>query len=122
MSAEEAEGYHARQVATFAAEGVDIVSAITMTYPEEAIGVVRAAVAAARRIRGIRADASTLSHAELDEAEELDDGDPDDLAARYSELRRTLREVNVVGGCCGTDHRHVGAVCRATVAAGPAAG
>ena len=40
------------------------------------------------RIRGLRANASTKSHAELDEATELDDGDPEDLGARYAELRK----------------------------------
>ena len=59
------------------------------------------------RIRGLRANASTKSHAELDEATELDDGDPADLGRRYAALRERLPELNVVGGCCGTDHRHV---------------
>ena len=48
-----------------------------------------------------------MSHAELDQATELDDGDPDDLAARYVELRERMPNLNVLGGCCGTDHRHV---------------
>lgn len=59
------------------------------------------------RIRGLRANASTKSHAELDEATELDAGDPADLGARYAALRDTLPNLNVVGGCCGTDQRHV---------------
>ena len=62
------------------------------------------------RIRGLRAKASTRSHAELDEATELDEGDPGDLAARYAALRAGLPRLNVVGGCCGTDHRHVAAI------------
>ena len=62
------------------------------------------------RIRSLRANASTKSHAELDEATELDAGDPDDLGARYAGLRDVLPNLNVVGGCCGTDHRHVGAI------------
>lgn len=65
-----------------------------------------------RRIRGVRANASTLSHEELDEAEELDDGDPTQLAAEYAGLRTLLPELVVVGGCCGTDHRHVDAISR----------
>jgi homocysteine S-methyltransferase len=65
------------------------------------------------RIRGLRANASTKSHAELDEAEELDQGDPDDLAARYRELRPLLPGLNVVGGCCGTDERHIETICAA---------
>ena len=59
------------------------------------------------RIQGVRANASTRSHAELDEAPDLDDGDPADLGARYAALRGRLPRLNVVGGCCGTDHRHV---------------
>ena len=62
------------------------------------------------RIHGLRANASTKSHAELDEADELDEGDPDELAAGYEGLRAQLRNLNVVGGCCGTDHRHVDAI------------
>ena len=69
------------------------------------------------RIRGLRANASTMSHAELDEAEELDDGDPRDLGERYAALRTSLPRLNVIGGCCGTDHRHVGEACRAVTAA-----
>jgi homocysteine S-methyltransferase len=65
------------------------------------------------RIVGLRANASRMSHAELDEAEELDDGDPVELGAQYRELREKLPAVNVVGGCCGTDHRHVAQICAA---------
>jgi S-methylmethionine-dependent homocysteine/selenocysteine methylase len=69
------------------------------------------------RIGGLRANASTLSHAELDESEELDSGDPDDLAERYVALHRDLPGLEVVGGCCGTDIRHVTAICDAWLAA-----
>jgi S-methylmethionine-dependent homocysteine/selenocysteine methylase len=62
------------------------------------------------RIRGVRANASSKSHAELDEAEELDMGDPDDLAAQIGALRAGLRRLTVFGGCCGTDHRHIAAL------------
>jgi homocysteine S-methyltransferase len=176
LSAEAAESYHGTQIATFAGTSADMVSAITMTYAAEAVGIVRAASrvglpaaisftvetdgrlpsgqplgdaieqvdeetqrAAAyfmincahpthfdhvltpeapwlQRVRGIRANASTKSHAELDEATTLDDGDPDDLARRHRELRSLLPKLNVVGGCCGTDHRHVAAICRAMLA------
>ncbi len=61
----------------------------------------------AQRIRGVRTNASSKSHAELDEAEELDDGDPTELAGQCRELRNRLSDLNVFGGCCGTDHRHV---------------
>lgn len=65
------------------------------------------------RIAGLRANASTMSHAELDEAEELDDGNPVDLGQRYQALRATLVNLNIVGGCCGTDHRHIEAIAKA---------
>jgi S-methylmethionine-dependent homocysteine/selenocysteine methylase len=171
MSADEAEQYHAAQIATFAGTSVDLVSALTLTYADEAVGIVRAAQAAdipvaisftvetdgrlpsgealreaveavdeqtggaaayfmvncahpthfahvledagpwLDRIHGVRANASAKSHAELDEAEELDEGDPADLAARYRELRKRMPNLNVIGGCCGTDHRHIGEIC-----------
>jgi S-methylmethionine-dependent homocysteine/selenocysteine methylase len=170
MSPDEAEAYHATQIASFADTTVDMVSAITMTHAEEAIGIVRAArqhdlpvaisltvetdgrlptgqplaeaieqvdadtdAAAAYfmvncahpthfahvleddrpwrdRLRGLRANASAKSHAELDEAEELDEGDPVELAAQHRALRDRLPNVAVLGGCCGTDHRHVGQI------------
>jgi S-methylmethionine-dependent homocysteine/selenocysteine methylase len=170
LSAAAARDYHSTQIGTFADTAADMVTAITMTYADEAIGVAQAAqdagipavisftletdgrlpngqglgeaieevddatggapsyymincahpthfddvlatnVAWRDRIRGLRANASTMSHDELDEAEELDDGDPDDLGARYAALRSRLPQLNVVGGCCGTDHRHVAAI------------
>jgi homocysteine S-methyltransferase len=66
-----------------------------------------------RRIAGLRANASTRSHTELDEASELDEGDPDDLGARHAALHSVLPWVTVLGGCCGTDARHVAAICSA---------
>ncbi|HSS64430.1 MAG TPA: homocysteine S-methyltransferase family protein, partial [Gammaproteobacteria bacterium] len=65
------------------------------------------------RIRGLRANASRLSHAELDESTELDIGDPEELGGQYRELRALLPRLTVLGGCCGTDHRHVGAIASA---------
>ncbi|HYJ13887.1 MAG TPA: homocysteine S-methyltransferase family protein, partial [Candidatus Limnocylindria bacterium] len=62
---------------------------------------------------GLRANASTKSHKELDEATSLDAGDPIDLAKRYRECQTRLSQLNVFGGCCGTDHRHIDAICRA---------
>jgi homocysteine S-methyltransferase len=74
------------------------------------------------RIRGLRANASRKSHAELNESPELDVGDPVELGGQYAELRRTsLSQLNVMGGCCGTDHRHVEAIaaaCRPLFTAG----
>jgi S-methylmethionine-dependent homocysteine/selenocysteine methylase len=178
LSADQATGYHSTQIGTFAETDADMVTAITMTYADEAIGVTRAAQRVglpaaisftletdgklpsgqalgeaieetdaatdggpayymincahpthfdgildpdepwAQRIRGLRANASTRSHAELDEAEELDEGDPVDLGARYAGLRKELPNLNVLGGCCGTDDRHVAHVCSAWL--GPA--
>ena len=176
LTASAARDYHATQVATFADTAADLVTAITMTYPEEAIGIAAAAADSRipvaisftletdgrlpngqalgeaveqvdgetdqgpayymincahpthfaavletdqpwlERIRGLRANASTMSHAELDEATELDEGDPVDLAARYAELRAKLPRLNVLGGCCGTDHRHVTQICETWLA------
>ena len=176
LSADEAEAYHSLQIQTFADTAADMVTAITMTYAEEAIGVTRAAQRAGlpvvisftletdgrlpsgqslaeaiaavdeatgggpayymincahpthfeailepggawiERIGGLRTNASTKSHAELDESEELDEGDPLDLGERHRRLKARLPKVNVLGGCCGTDHRHVGAICDAWVA------
>ena len=66
-----------------------------------------------RRIRGLRANASRRSHAELDEASELDAGNPDELGVQHRQLYGLLEQLAVVGGCCGTDHRHVAAICAA---------
>jgi S-methylmethionine-dependent homocysteine/selenocysteine methylase len=150
----------------FSDTAADMVSAITMNYVEEAIGIARAAQATgmpaaisftvetdgrlptgqplreaiqqvddatgsypayymldcahpehfekvlekpwARRIRGLRANASRKSHAELNQSTELDIGNPAELGVHYATLNRgLLPNLNVVGGCCGTDHRHV---------------
>jgi homocysteine S-methyltransferase len=68
------------------------------------------------RVRGIRANASTRSHAELDAATDLDAGYPRDLAQRYRALRGRFGSINVLGGCCGTDHRHIDAIAEAATA------
>ncbi len=156
---------HRHQISWMAEEGVDIVSAVTMTHPGEAIGIVRAAVAHelpaivsfttetdgrlpngqavsdaiaetddatggapvfymincahpdhfsdilsgdwTSRIGGIRANASRMSHAELDEAEELDDGNPEEFGQLYADLHAVLPQLRIIGGCCGTDKRHI---------------
>jgi S-methylmethionine-dependent homocysteine/selenocysteine methylase len=69
------------------------------------------------RLRGLRANASRRSHAELDQATDLDDGDPVELGAQYADLRRRHRHLTVLGGCCGTDHRHIERICEACMAA-----
>jgi len=172
MSAAGARDYHLAQVATFAATEADMVAAFTITYPDEAIGIVDAAascempvaisftletdgrlpsgealaeavqrtdaetgsyaayfmincahpshvepaLAAAgpwrERLHGMRANASRRSHAELDESEALDEGNPEELGEQYLALHNLLPRMNVVGGCCGTDERHVASIAR----------
>lgn len=176
MSAAEAEQYHRFQAEIFRDADADMVTAITIPYVEEAIGIARAAMAAGlpvaiaftvetdgrlpsgqglgeaieqvdeatgaapvyymiscahprhfsgalevggqwlSRIHGLRANASTKSHRELDDSTSLDAGDPQDLAAHYRVLRSRLRHLNVLGGCCGTDDRHIQAICQAVLA------
>jgi homocysteine S-methyltransferase len=170
MTADEAASYHSLQAKAFAAAGVQMMTALTMTYAEEAVGVVEAAKQAGLpvvvsftvetdgrlpseqalgdaihevdektggaaayfmvncahpthfagvletdepwvgRVQGIRANSSTMSHAELDVAEELDRGDVAGLAGHYASLARTLPNLRVVGGCCGTDIEHITAI------------
>jgi homocysteine S-methyltransferase len=168
MSDKEAEDYHRVQIETFAGTAADLVTAITMNYAEEAVGIARAAEQVnmpvvlsftvetdgrlptgqslgdaimqvddatsgypayfmincahpshfdqivegnepwVKRIRGLRANASRMSHAELDVAPELDAGVPSELGQEYAGLRnQRLKYLNVMGGCCGTDHRHI---------------
>ncbi|MGE3449447.1 MAG: homocysteine S-methyltransferase family protein [Microbacteriaceae bacterium] len=173
MSVAEAARYHAVQTEAFASAGAAMVTAVTMTYVEEAVGIARAASGAGlpvavsftvetdgrlpsgqplgeaieqvdaatdrapayfmvncahpshfseglkaggpwrERIRGIRANASALSHAELDETTELDRGDIADLADHYLALHTSLGGLAVIGGCCGTDHEHIATIARA---------
>jgi homocysteine S-methyltransferase len=174
MTVDEAASYHSLQANAFAAAGAQMMSAVTMTYVEEAVGVVEAATQAGlpvvvsftvetdgrlpsgqslgeaieqvdretggaaayfmvncahpthfasvlesgleagepwvARVQSIRANSSTMSHAELDESEELDRGDVEGLAQHYAALQRTLPRLRVVGGCCGTDHEHIAAI------------
>jgi homocysteine S-methyltransferase len=168
MDPVEARDYHQPQVQAFADAGAALVSSLTLTTVNEAIGValaagdaglpvsvgftvetdgrlpdgttLRAAVAAVdetappdwfvvncahpshvaaaladagpwlERIGGTRVNASALSHAELDAAEELDEGDPEALARGQAALAASLPGLRVVGGCCGTDARHVAAM------------
>ena len=60
-----------------------------------------------QRIRGLRANASRKSHAELNKSSELDIGDPAELGAQHARLKSRLPQLSVIGGCCGTNHRHV---------------
>jgi homocysteine S-methyltransferase len=176
MSVAESQYYHSMQMQVFGAGEADMVTAVTMNYVDEALGIVRAAEAHKMpvvvsftvetdgklpsgeslreaietvdrvtrnyplyymincahpehfddvlsggawlgRIRGLRANSSTKSHAELDAATEIDIGDPEDLGSRYSALRAKLPNLVVLGGCCGTDHRHLTAISDACLAA-----
>jgi homocysteine S-methyltransferase len=171
-AAAEAQRYHSEQLGWLAETDVDMVTALTFTQADEAIGVVRAAdelglpvvvsftvetdgnlptgqslaeaiamvddatnsaaayymvncahpdhfsgrmkdEAWSHRIRGIRCNASRMSHAELDESLVLDDGDPVELAADYSNLKQAMPWLNVFGGCRGSDLRHVSAIAAA---------
>jgi homocysteine S-methyltransferase len=81
---------------------------INCAHPRHFDNVVQGDEPWAERIRGLRANASTMSHAELNEASELDAGNPTELGEEYAALRKhKLKRLNVMGGCCGTDHRHV---------------
>jgi S-methylmethionine-dependent homocysteine/selenocysteine methylase len=167
MSERQAELYHQVQIETFANTAADMVSAMTMNYAQEAVGIAKAAkrsqipvaisftvetdgnlptgqslrsaiqqvdeVTSAypsyymincahpshfghvlpedelwvSRIIGLRANASRQSHAQLNEASELDEGSPAELGQDYARLKSRLPQLNVMGGCCGTDHRHI---------------
>jgi homocysteine S-methyltransferase len=83
---------------------------VNCAHPTHFAGALERGEAWAARIRGVRANASTKSHAELDESTTLDAGDPQDLGRRYRGLRDDFPALSVLGGCCGTDHRHVHAI------------
>ncbi|MEX0582627.1 MAG: homocysteine S-methyltransferase family protein, partial [Sneathiella sp.] len=85
---------------------------INCAHPTHFESVLKSGGSWRSRIGGLRANASSLSHAELDEAEELDDGNPTEFAEQHADLAKYLPNLAVIGGCCGTDHRHVGAVHR----------
>src|SRR5262249_35042438 len=86
---------------------------INCAHPDHFAAEIAGAGAWVDRIRGIRANASRRSHAELDAATELDAGDPEELGRLYADLRRRRGTVSVLGGCCGTDHRHIAEICLA---------
>ena len=75
-----------------------------------------------KRLRGLRANASRKSHAELDNSTALDAGDPHELGELYAELLTRFPLINVLGGCCGTDHRHVACISASCRGAAPHAG
>ena len=84
---------------------------VNCAHPTHFSNVVSTGESWLNRIKGVRANASITSHAELDEAEELDDGNPHELGQQFNALKAVLPCLNVMGGCCGTDHRHIEAIC-----------
>ncbi|MGD9614531.1 MAG: homocysteine S-methyltransferase family protein [Alphaproteobacteria bacterium] len=86
--------------------GAPVYYMVNCAHPTHFAGAL-AEAAASKRLCGMRANASKLSHAELDQATDLDDGDPVELAQSYASIRDRFPWINVLGGCCGTDHRHV---------------
>jgi homocysteine S-methyltransferase len=88
---------------------------VNCAHPDHFTAALDGGGEAVRRIELVRANASRMSHAELDEAEELDDGDADELARLYAELRARHPQLGVLGGCCGTDVRHIAAIAEACV-------
>lgn len=85
---------------------------INCAHPDHFQDAVASGVGWTSRIGGIRSNASRMSHAELDESEVLDDGDPVELGHLNSELLKFLPNIKVIGGCCGTDHRHVACIAK----------
>lgn len=88
---------------------------INCAHPDHFAAALDVDSPAIQRIELLRANASRASHDELDQAEELDDGDPDELGSLYAELRRRHPYFGVLGGCCGTDARHIRAIARACI-------
>lgn len=93
---------------------------INCAHPTHFAGVLAEGGAWRERVQGIRANASTRSHDELNEATDLDAGDPHELGRQYRELLEVLPHLRVLGGCCGTDHRHVACIGEACRDAGQA--
>ena len=85
---------------------------INCAHPTHFEDVVSAAGAWRERVRGLRANASKRSHAELDESTDLDSGDPAELGDEYARLRQRLPRLSIVGGCCGTGPDHIRAIAR----------
>lgn len=86
---------------------------INCAHPTHFTGTLAAGAAWVTRLRGLRANSSCRSHAELDNSPELDIGNPQELGGQYAELVRRFPHINVLGGCCGTDHRHVACIAEA---------
>jgi homocysteine S-methyltransferase len=87
--------------------------AINCAHPTHFASVLEPGARWTERIRCLRANASALSHAELDESTEIDEGNPTELGQQHREMLEVLTNVNILGGCCGTDERHVDAIFQA---------
>ena len=83
---------------------------INCAHPDHFNPVLIGSAGALGRIRGVRANASRQSHAELDESTELDDGDPAEFGAELAAVHAANPQINVLGGCCGSDARHIAAI------------
>lgn len=88
-------------------DGYPVYYMINCAHPTHFADVLETDEPWVKRIRGIRGNASTRSHAELDSAPDLDSGDPIDFGKRYRALRGRQAQLTILGGCCGTDCRHV---------------
>jgi S-methylmethionine-dependent homocysteine/selenocysteine methylase len=86
---------------------------INCAHPTHFAGVLKTGSHWVERLRGLRANASRKSHVELDNSPELDIGNPQELGENYADLLRQLPHIGVLGGCCGTDHRHIDAIAEA---------
>ena len=83
---------------------------INCAHPTHFAGVLAEGGTWLKRLRGLRANASKRSHAELDASTDLDAGDPAELGGQYESLIRRHAQITILGGCCGTDHRHIEAI------------
>lgn len=83
---------------------------INCAHPEHFADILESGAPWMERLKGIRANASRMSHEELDACTELDDGDPEEFGTLHASLTSRYPNFTVLGGCCGTDHRHVGEV------------
>lgn len=90
---------------------------VNCAHPDHIAPALAAGGAWLDRLVGVRPNASRRSHAELDEAPDLDDGDPDELGAQVARLRAAVPSIGLVGGCCGTDVRHARAIAAAVATA-----
>jgi homocysteine S-methyltransferase len=86
---------------------------INCAHPDHFTPVLAESAAVLGRVRGIRANASRQSHAELDDSTELDDGDPSEFGGQLAALHAANAQLSVLGGCCGTDARHIAAIAAA---------